>query len=164
MDSFIMRCIRNTLALNFSMILGPRLSNKSAPKVLQSSADFALEKPKMCVPFVRYILGLALLWLVWPLASGALDDSRLDVVDIQPCFVSKNVVSRSESITYSLKANFSLCENFSNSSYVSVGQLDMTIRIVITVVSPSWPCDLVSWLGLDESNSRVAARQWLLAI
>ena len=72
---------------------------------------------------VRYILALALLWVICPLARGALEDSRLDVVDIQPCFVSRKVVSRSESITYSLKANFSLCKNFSNSSYVSAAQV-----------------------------------------
>jgi hypothetical protein len=60
---------------------------------------------------------LSFLWLAWPLASGALEESRLEVVDIQPCFVSRKVVSRSNSITYSLKANFSLCENFSDSSY-----------------------------------------------
>jgi hypothetical protein len=66
---------------------------------------------------VQYILFLSFLWLAWPLASGALEESRLEVVDIQPCFVSRKVVSRSNSITYSLKANFSLCENFSDSSY-----------------------------------------------
>ena len=78
------------------------------------------EPPKMHAQAVQF---LSFLWLAWPLASGALEESRLEVVDIQPCFVSRKVVSRSNSITYSLKANFSLCENFSDSSYVSIAQL-----------------------------------------
>lgn len=54
------------------------------------------------------------------LCSDIVEGAQLQVVDIQPCSITSGTVSRDDSITYSVQANFSLCNNFdTNSSYVS---------------------------------------------
>lgn len=66
------------------------------------------------------LLQLALVFSVSLLPGRALQDTRLTVIDIQPCTGSTRTVSRDQSIVYTIYANFSNCPNFTyNSSYVS---------------------------------------------
>ena len=59
---------------------------------------------------------------VWQVRS-AIKDCKSDVVDILPCSVRKGVVSRSDSITYSIVSNFSLCNDNETDRFVSTAAL-----------------------------------------